>query len=1345
MSDSPLSTGPRTGGPELRLWAIQTAIIALFAFVAVVNLLAAIFALRWATQPYIGILFEQSLVVSSAGNESWPGHNQGINNPARLLTVNGKAVNNSGELSDTLITMSPGQTVTLGFELPDGFGGWTAKTLPTPLINLPIGELLLSFWFPFALSLIYLLSGAWVFKLKSDQPAGQVFALFCSSVSLAAGLYFDMCSTHHLVWLWVIALPLSAATLVHLGLVFPEESRLIRRYQPLKIIPYIIALPLVVWNEIAIFNTASPRAYFLPWKLSFFYIGLSLLALIGLLLYNQRSVLSDAIRQQTRILLLGSVLTAAPILLFLIPAMVVGSIPFHGAFLFPSLGVFPAAIAYAILRHRMLNVDLVVSQGLVYSILTLLVTAFYFILVGFLGILLQIAITPNNPFVLAIFILLLIVFLMPAKEWVQQVMDRLFYRERVDYHLILQDYGRTLATAPLELKHTLELLVQRVQDSLQPERAVVFIYDREVDAYIIRSQSGTPFSRGVQVRFARSSDLANRLTRKGDTLYLESETWKTSGEGLALEEQARLAALGIVLCAPLGGRERLVGWLALGAKRSQEPYTVDDLVFLDTLSDQTAIAIENAQILEDARQRAQGLSALQETLLDITSHLEISQLIKAAVERATKLLGAKGGVLYLCDSARQVLYLESSYNINPEEIGKEMSYGEGVPGRIAVRGEPLVLSDYRLLKGSSWQQSGILFGAVIGVPLKWDKEIRGVLIILHEPGLNSFSDEDIWLLSLFVDQVSIALENAWLYERAREQAEQLSIINEVGRTIASASDLPEILNLVMSKAVEILQAEAGSLLLLEDDDELVFQVVIGPSGEELIGVHLPIGRGLAGTVAQKGQTIIVNDVKSDPRWSETTDENTRFMTRSVLAVPLVSRDHVIGVIEVINKKDGSGFDEDDSDLLTSFASQVAATIENAEMYATTDRNLARRVQELVLIWEIDRAMNSTGDFGQAMTVVLDGAVRAARATSGLVFTRSQEQEAMSLAAGIGLPEEFERDRPWAPDEGIVGKVLSSGQEVFLPDLSELPDYRATIPQTLSELAVPMRCDGQVLGVIVLQSPKIEAFDRDTRTFLAILADHAALALTNVGLKNELAGRAQKSADFLSLVAHELRVPMTSIKGYAKLLDMGAAGEVSKQGREFLGVISKNVERMDRLIQDLLDISRIETGRLQVQLAPVPIQVVVDEVIQEVRPEIDKRGLALSVSIPQDLPPVWGDRGHIRRIFGKLLTNAYNYTPEGGEVRIESSADGEALFHVKDTGVGIEEEDRDKIFTPFFRADNPVVRNYPGNGLGLAVVKGLVEKQGGRIWFESGPGVGTTFTFTLPVVGRPDPAEKKAQT
>jgi signal transduction histidine kinase len=214
--------------------------------------------------------------------------------------------------------------------------------------------------------------------------------------------------------------------------------------------------------------------------------------------------------------------------------------------------------------------------------------------------------------------------------------------------------------------------------------------------------------------------------------------------------------------------------------------------------------------------------------------------------------------------------------------------------------------------------------------------------------------------------------------------------------------------------------------------------------------------------------------------------------------------------------------------------------------------------------------------------------------------------------------------------------------------------------------------------------------------------------------------------------------MTSIKGYAKLLTLGAAGDLSERQKDFLDIISANVDRMDRLVSDLLDVSRIEAGRLRLDMGQVNIHEAIDTVVKSVRAQIEAKHLALEIDLPPSLPPVRGDQGRVIQILTNLVSNAYKYTPDGGQIQImvngqaDYASSGQLSISVRDTGLGISPEDQQKLFTKFFRAEDPRVRDVPGTGLGLSITKSLIEMHGGEIWFDSEPDHGTTFTFTLPI-------------
>ena len=221
-------------------------------------------------------------------------------------------------------------------------------------------------------------------------------------------------------------------------------------------------------------------------------------------------------------------------------------------------------------------------------------------------------------------------------------------------------------------------------------------------------------------------------------------------------------------------------------------------------------------------------------------------------------------------------------------------------------------------------------------------------------------------------------------------------------------------------------------------------------------------------------------------------------------------------------------------------------------------------------------------------------------------------------------------------------------------------------------------------------------------------------------------------DFVSIVSHELRTPLTSIKGYLDLLLMGTSGHLTKQQLSFLEIARGNAERLHELVSDLLDLSRIESGRVELDVQVVSIPDVVNEVAESLRKEFERRGLSLVLDVPPDLPEVFGDPRRISQVLTNLLSNAYKYTREGGAtVRVRAMGDAMRIA-VEDTGIGISEEDMQHLFSRFFRADDTEVRQQPGTGLGLNISQLLVEMHGGEIWAESTPGEGSTFSFTLPL-------------
>jgi signal transduction histidine kinase len=291
----------------------------------------------------------------------------------------------------------------------------------------------------------------------------------------------------------------------------------------------------------------------------------------------------------------------------------------------------------------------------------------------------------------------------------------------------------------------------------------------------------------------------------------------------------------------------------------------------------------------------------------------------------------------------------------------------------------------------------------------------------------------------------------------------------------------------------------------------------------------------------------------------------------------------------------------------------------------------------------------------------------------------------------------------------------------------------------TQMVIPIRRETTVIGLLYLESLSDTRVDID---FLTRLTDHAAIAISNAQLYSEVQRANLAKSDFVSFVAHELKNPMTSIKGYTDLLAAGAVGQVNDMQGNFLTTIKSNVERMSTLVSDLNDNSKIEAGRLRLEYKATDVSDLVDEVIRTFTRQLEDKKQKLELLIPEGLPLMWADRTRVAQVLTNLVSNAHKYTPEEGvvQVGVEETAnqwdlDGAPrVIHlwVKDSGIGMTIEDQQKIFQKFFRSDDPKAREAPGTGLGLNITKSLVEMQGGKIWFESEYRQGTTFHFTVPV-------------
>ncbi len=1315
--------------------SLQGRVVAVvLATAAALLMLAAFLAWRTAQTPFPGLFTEPTLVINNVGDLTWAGYAAGLRNPAQLVALDGRLLDNTRALMRELARYEPGDVAEFTARLPDD----SVRTLPVrlqALADVP-GLLFPYFVLPYSLGVIYLGIGLWVFWVRWREPAGRVFAVTCAVVAVGLGLLFDLYTTHWLSRLWITAVSLVGSVLAHLALVLPQRPRYVERLRFPYWVVYVPGVVIAGVNQFTVLDFARPVAYFATWRAAFLFASMGAFAFLAMMAYRGFRSESPIVRVQARTILLGSVFAFGPMAIWFVGGVYAGRAM---VFVFPWLVLFPLSIAYAIVRQRLFNINLVISRSVAYALLGVGVIGVYLLMLLLIRRLLGVTLPAGHPLVLGIvgvLVLLLALLMDPVLAPLQRRLDRVLLGRAVDHQQVVAHFvGRLAETAGLS--SVLQALDEALEAGWQLQFAALFLFDAQRARYIPHAIGSNPFP---AVAFVKDSPLVHLMLGQQRSLYLYRDhpiPASLTAEGEALE------ALRSSLFIPVPGH----GWLTLGPKRSGASFSTDDLATLQSLASSLTVALEKARLFGDLERRMTEMDVLRWVGQAVNFTMNVDDLMELVYAQTSRVLDTTNFYIALYNQDKGTLsfafYVRDGERLYPDD---EWPVEVGLTGEIVRTGRPIVTTDYvRECQRLGVKPGGEPGQAWMGVPLSAGDRVIGVMNVSSlDPGV-AYTEEQLNIFSAIADQAAAILDKARLYRAMEERTRQLTVLNEVGSVITSTLDLRLVLNLIMEKAVELLQVEAGSLLMRDaETDELVVEVTAGPSSANLVGKRLPAGSGIAGRVVREGKPMIVGDVQSDPHWYRGLSEGP--VPRSILATPLISRGRIIGVIELLNRRDGALFDEDDERLLTAFAADAAISIENALLFTQTDRALADRVEELSMMQHIDRDLNATLDYRQVMAVTLNWALRMTGADAGLLATVVETDGArgLRLLASQGYPDDLlaaYAETLWPLDRGIVGRVARTGKPELVEDVSGDPDYVAVVPNMLAQLAVPISREERIIGVISLESSRRGFLNQEGLALVTRLANHAAIAIENARLFDEVRRANDAKTEFISFVSHELRQPMTSIKGYTDLLIRGAGGELTDTQRMFLDTVRANVDRMNTLVSELLDISRIESGRLRLEIGDVSVEEVVEEVLRTTRGEIEAKKQVLEVDVPPDLPRVRGDRSRLVQVMTNLVSNAYKYTPEGGRIsiRVQRWPDAEAggadrfvLCAVTDTGIGISPGDQKRLFTKYFRADHPLVRSVTGTGLGLVITRSLVELQGGRIWVESKPGQGSTFWFTIPV-------------
>ncbi|MGW8318134.1 MAG: GAF domain-containing protein, partial [Candidatus Promineifilaceae bacterium] len=778
-----------------------------------------------------------------------------------------------------------------------------------------------------------------------------------------------------------------------------------------------------------------------------------------------------------------------------------------------------------------------------------------------------------------------------------------------------------------------------------------------------------------------------------------------------------------VVFLPITFREDIYGIVEVVCSPHRRQVTPNEIRLLSAIISQAAIALENAQLFQDTLQRELFFAALGRVTMAISVSVDLPTVLNLICQESLSLFEVDGAYIWHKQQDSLVALAGHGY-ASQEIVGSVVPLSEGsiFPVAVAELGEGIL--------GNHFRREGTLqlrfprpssVEAVMGVPLKVEEQISGVLVLVDTDNPGRFGPEDLERATLFGMQAAIAIRNARMVTELRELNERLDVrvaertralgqerdrvqyLLRVTSELSASLDQHRVLYRALQLINEIVNATHGAILLVDNDTGRLVHpaaydthrlppmpgVDMGPRPKE----------GLPGWIVKNRRAIIIDDMADDDRWTGAVAVPD---LSSVMALPLISGDEVIGVLMLFHKNAGA-FSSHQLELVEAAAMQVASAISNAQLYLLI-RDQAERLGKMLREEHVEAAKN------QAILESIADGVLVANARGQVVLAN------MSAAQILDVPRSQLLGKSVNELLGLYGSsgetwvqairrwARSTMAESDRPFLAE----RLTIEDRVVSIHLsPVFSQGQFFGTVSIFRDVTKEVEVD-----------------------------RMKSEFVSTVSHELRTPMTSIKGYADLMLMGASGPMSPTQSRYLRIIKNNADRMTMLINDVLDISRIESGKTELELQPVNIGQIIDQVITvhlQGRIRHEKKAIDIDIDAKPELPYVKADPTRLTQILTNLLDNAFHYTPPGGRIYVRASADEQyAYLSISDTGIGITKDDQAKIFDRFFRSEDPEVQRVPGTGLGLAIVRSLIEMHGGQIEVDSEPGRGSTFSFSLPL-------------
>ncbi len=804
---------------------------------------------------------------------------------------------------------------------------------------------------------------------------------------------------------------------------------------------------------------------------------------------------------------------------------------------------------------------------------------------------------------------------------------------------------------------------------------------------------------------------------------------------------------------PLLGGGALLGVLLLDS-RQVNAFTQRAEWLITTIASHAAVAIHNAILYQNSEQQLEELSTLYQASATMTANLDQNFVLQTVVNEMVRALQIDTCTIFVWDKDQQELrpsahksqsYWRGEADLEDTQIGlAQLEHLEKSPivrRVMAAQKIESLRSDQTVVKEEIELLEAAELKSVMLVPLVRQNDVLGLFALGEMIEPRSYSESQLRLAQNLAGQAAVAIEHAHLFTQAQRRIKELSTFHDIVLQLNTPLELSHVLDEITNAALQLMGADNLHIYLYDDKlQEFRFGSALWRDGSRRAAVQKPraTGRGLTATVVQKAAPIVINDAPSHEFFQS--EQSRQWGICAIAGFPLKYGDKVIGAFTATYLHPHT-FTEEELLLLNLLAEQAAVAVRNAELFSDSQRRL-RDMSALV-----DMAKQVTGNLNlesvlQTTVQILRGLMNARAST----ITMLVDDDELVVKAAVGIDLEFNQAR-MKVDDSISGRVVTNSEMIYIEDTYNQPDFLFFDESVRSLLVVPLIVRDEAIGTLAIDSNQANAFTESDRQLMTIAAAQVSVAISNARLFEESEARAEelesaykelKESDRLKdelvqNVSHELRTPLTFVKGYVDLLMDGEEGLLNPEQQEYLQIVSDKTDDITRIIEDIITLQRINASNLQ--LETVPMTDVLTTAVSTHRLVADKKGLNIKADFVVDKDALVSiDKGRINQVIDNLVGNAMKFSPDGGTITIAMNRlDYAVCISISDEGIGMLPEQHERIFERFYQIDGSARRRFGGTGIGLAIVKRIIDAHNGQIWVESEINKGSSFFFTLPIV------------